>query len=69
MFNHWKSDTKIDLSETSTLENCLAETSMAETSVAETSVAETSYMSIYDVMQKPRNNKQFIISNQIKSTK
>ena len=32
IFNHWKSDTKIDLSETSTLANGLAETSVSETS-------------------------------------
>ena len=31
MFNHWRYDTKKILSETSTLENGLAETSMAET--------------------------------------
>ena len=40
--NLMESPKNLDLSETSTFENCLAETSVAETSWSETSVAETS---------------------------
>ena len=40
--NLMESPKNLDLSETSTFENCLSETSVAETSWSETSVAETS---------------------------